>query len=50
MFQLECYQYALHRDVDGVWGGTTPQERMEDRKKNNIEPFRFSLFNQHNNY
>jgi hypothetical protein len=50
VFQLECYQYALYRDLDGVWGGTTPQERMEARKQNEIEPFRFSLFNQNNNH
>lgn len=46
VFKSECYEYALYRDVDGVWGGTTPEERREARKELNIEPFRFALFNQ----
>jgi WhiB family redox-sensing transcriptional regulator len=29
----QCYEYALHVDVRGVWGGTTYTERRQARKE-----------------
>lgn len=32
--QLDCLQYALeHPELDGIWGGTTPAERIRLRRK-----------------
>jgi WhiB family redox-sensing transcriptional regulator len=30
--RIDCLEYALTLDVDGVWGGTTPAERKRIRK------------------
>jgi len=38
IWQKECLTYALHYSVDGIWGGTTPRERVGIRKKLNIIP------------
>ncbi|RJQ77830.1 WhiB family transcriptional regulator [Pseudonocardiaceae bacterium YIM PH 21723] len=32
-----CLQYALHHDVQGVWGGTTEDERRQMRRTNEQE-------------
>jgi WhiB family redox-sensing transcriptional regulator len=35
--QLQCLEYALTTNqTDGVWGGTTPQERKRHHKKQNL--------------
>jgi WhiB family redox-sensing transcriptional regulator len=31
-----CLEWALHHEKYGIWGGTTPKERDEMRKKMNI--------------
>jgi WhiB family transcriptional regulator, redox-sensing transcriptional regulator len=31
-----CLEWALNHERHGIWGGTTPQERNEMRKKMNI--------------
>ena len=37
-FQAECLTYALHWSVDGIWGGTTPKQRKQLRRKAKIRP------------
>jgi hypothetical protein len=39
----ECFNYALHVDVRGVWGGTSYQDRRTIRRQLNIiaEPLEF---------
>jgi WhiB family redox-sensing transcriptional regulator len=34
----ECYVYAMNVNVDGVWAGTTPEQRKLSRKKLNLVP------------
>ena len=36
--KTDCLNYALHYSVDGVWGGTSPRERVGIRRKLNIIP------------
>jgi len=31
-----CLEWALHHERYGLWGGTTPYERMQIRRKKNI--------------
>lgn len=31
-----CLTYALSNDVDGIWGGTTPAERVNLRRRHHI--------------
>jgi hypothetical protein len=33
----DCFQYALHNKVRGIWGGTTFSERERIRKQRNIK-------------
>ena len=33
-----CLDYALHVKVDGIWGGTTPDQRARIRRKRGIVP------------
>lgn len=33
---VPCLEYALHCDVDGIWGATTKNERKRLRKELNI--------------
>lgn len=35
-FELPCLIYALHNNVEGIWGGTTYQQRKMIRKKRGI--------------
>ncbi len=37
----ECAQYAIHTDVEGVWGGTNDKERKAIQQAKKIEVFRF---------
>jgi WhiB family redox-sensing transcriptional regulator len=37
----ECAQYAIHTDVEGIWGGTNEKERKAIQQANGIEVFRF---------
>lgn len=37
-FRGPCGEYALHRSVDGVWAGTTSDERKVLRRKRGIVP------------
>lgn len=37
----DCAQYAIHTDVEGVWGGTNEKERKAIQQANKIEVFRF---------
>lgn len=39
--QLACAEYAIHTDVDGIWGGTDEKERKEIQKEREIEPYKF---------
>lgn len=32
----ECLQWAIHHEDHGMWGGTTPKDRREIRKRKNI--------------
>ncbi len=34
----DCYVYSLNVNVDGVWAGTTPEQRKISRKKLKIVP------------
>jgi hypothetical protein len=34
----ECYSYAMHINVQGVWAGTTPEQRKVSRKILKIVP------------
>lgn len=36
--QDECLQYALEYNVQGYWGGTSEQERIQVRRRLNIIP------------
>lgn len=40
----DCLNYALHTDVDGIWGATDEVERKKIRKEKGIEPFKFTKF------
>lgn len=42
-WQVECLEYALHYNVDGIWGATIPNERRKIRRRRNIiaEPLYF---------
>lgn len=31
--KLDCLSHGLHHEKDGIWGGTTPNERQSLRKK-----------------
>ena len=33
-----CLLYALHHDVQGVWGATSPEDRKNLRRKQGIKP------------
>lgn len=33
-----CLDYALHRNVDGIWSATTPIERRHLRNRHGITP------------
>jgi hypothetical protein len=37
----ECAEYAIHTDVEGVWGGTNEKERRAIQQAKKIEVFRF---------
>jgi hypothetical protein len=37
-FSKECLDYALHTDVQGIWGGTNVKERKEMRQALKILP------------
>jgi len=39
--RLACLNYAVHTDVEGIWGGTDERERKAIQKKEGIEPYRF---------
>ena len=36
-FIVDCYNWALHHEEYGVWGGTTATERWQIRAKNKIK-------------
>lgn len=42
----KCLSYALTHAVDGVWGGTTPEQRDELRARHHLEaqPFDVEAF------
>lgn len=40
----DCFNYALHHDVTGVWGGTTTRERQVMRSKMGLRVIPISLF------
>lgn len=33
-----CREYAIHHSVDGIWGATSPRDRMAIRKARGIVP------------
>lgn len=35
-FTEQCLEYALENNVEGIWGGTTVQQRRDIRKKRGI--------------
>lgn len=35
-FLVQCFEWALHNEAYGFWGGTTEEERKSIRKKRNI--------------
>lgn len=37
----DCARYAIHTDVEGIWGGTNEKERKAIQQANGIEVFRF---------
>lgn len=39
--QSACLNYAVHTDVEGIWGGTDEKERKAIQKQKGIEPYRF---------
>ena len=39
----ECLDYALHNRVEGIWGGTTEQERKKYRATHGIVPRDLSM-------
>jgi len=39
--QSACRDFALHTDVEGIWGGTDERQRKVIQKKEGIEPYRF---------
>lgn len=45
-FKDPCGEYALHYQVEGIWGATTASDRRKIRKKRNIKaiPLHFTLF------
>lgn len=36
--RVECFDYAIERDLYGVWAGTTRRERLAIQKHYNIQP------------
>jgi hypothetical protein len=32
----ECFTYAIHHERHGIWGGSSANERIQIRRKNNI--------------
>ena len=36
-FVTECYNWALHHEAYGIWGGTTPRQRSDERKRLGIK-------------
>jgi WhiB family redox-sensing transcriptional regulator len=38
-----CREYAIHTQVDGIWGGMTTRERQRYRAKHNIIPKELSV-------
>lgn len=33
---VDCYKWALHHERHGIWAGSTPQERRNERVKRKI--------------
>ena len=36
-FVAECYNWALHHEAYGIWGGTTARQRGDERKRRGIK-------------
>lgn len=34
--RLACFQWALHHEINGVWGGTCEKERRSIRKRDGV--------------
>jgi WhiB family redox-sensing transcriptional regulator len=34
----ECYMWGLKYEQHGIWGGTTPSDRKDIRRKNRLNP------------
>jgi hypothetical protein len=39
--QSACLEYAVHTDLEGIWGATNEKERKAMQKERKIEPFRY---------
>ena len=36
-FIKECYNWALYHESSGIWAGTTPRQRGDERKRRGIK-------------